>query len=254
MKNLKKKLSNFTGRAIDEIDENFVLEINWDSILGQQIVGFLVKFSDDKVQEIRRLPTLKRIRIENVGTMISDIRLIIKYWIPERLQIMNFNVNGSLIDLSLFINRMWENVVKKVNNLYLYYMSLKEGEVIKMWNAIKLNDHFQDLRLYACKFDISLLAENFVENHSIWLISLSFNHLKAADADDFITLIGKLKVIKEICAHHNNFEDEGWNKIASYISENLIDQVEYVDLLNNQTKTNQYIKILEEKGFKGVIK
>ena len=167
---------------------------------------------------------------------------------------MYFNVNGSLIDFSFFINRMWENVVKKVNNLYLYYMIFKEDEIVKMWNAINFNDHFQDLRLYACKIDISSLAEHFIENNSIWLISLSFNHLKASDTDEFIKLIKKLKMIKEIWAHHNNFEDEGWIKIATFIAENLWDQIDFIDLSNNQTKTNKYIKILQESGFKGVIK
>ena len=122
-------MSIFTGKNIDNVDENYVLEINWDSILGQQIVRFLVKFWDDKVQGLRKLPPLKRIRIDNVGSMISDIRLVIKYWLPDKLQIMNFNVNGSLIDLSLFIKRMCDNVVKKVNNLYLYYMTFKEDDI-----------------------------------------------------------------------------------------------------------------------------
>ena len=152
--------------------------------------------------------------------MISDIRLMIKYCIPERLQIMNFNVNGSLIDFSFFIKRIWENVVKRVNNLYLYYMSFKEDDIKRVCDAIKLNDHFQDLRLYACKIDISLFAEYLYENDTIWLVSLSFNHLKSSDAEDFIKLIKKLKRIREICAHHNNFEDEGWNKISQFIVNN----------------------------------
>ena len=117
-----------------------------------------------------------------------------------------------------------------------------------------MNTHFQDLRLYACKIDLSLLSEYLNENESIRLISLSFNHLKSSDADDFIKVIKKLKNVKEIWAHHNNFEDEGWDKISTFIAENLINQIDYVDLSNNQTKTDSYINILKEKEFKGVIK
>jgi len=144
--------------------------------------------------------------------------------------------------------------VKKVTNLYLYYLTYKQSEIEMLCEAIHQNPKFQDLRIYASKFDISWLAKHLYENESIWLISLSFNHLKAKDADYIIDILKKLKNLKEFCAHHNKLEDEGCNKIATYISENMLSKMDYVDLSHNQTVENKYFKILQEHGYKGVTK
>mmetsp|Transcript_39930 Transcript_39930/g.45829 ORF Transcript_39930/g.45829 Transcript_39930/m.45829 type:complete len:86 (-) Transcript_39930:43-300(-) len=85
-------------------------------------------------------------------------------------------------------------------------------------------------------------------------MSLSFNHLKESDVEDIIRVIKKLRNIKEFCAHHNSLEEDGCVKIATFIAENLIDQIDYIDLSNNQTVSDRYIQVLVEKGYKGVVK
>jgi len=97
---LQEKLAILYGSQNVVVDENFIIEINCDSIHGQQKLEFLVK---DK-NSIKKLPNIKRIRIDNVASMINEIRFFLKYSLPDNFQIMNFNVNGALLDMSLFID------------------------------------------------------------------------------------------------------------------------------------------------------
>jgi len=69
--------------------------------------------------------------------------------------------------MSLFIDILCEKVFTKVYNLYLYYLNFKENDLKRMCEAIKVNKNFQDLRVYASKFNIGLFSAYLEENESI---------------------------------------------------------------------------------------
>lgn len=130
----------------------------------------------------------------------------------------------------------------------------KEEDIKKLCKAIQNNKNFQDLRIYASKFDIAVFEKYLEENDSLFLVSFSFTHLKPSDSEHIINILKKLKNVKEFCAHHNSLEAEGCIEIATYIANNLVNQIDYIDLSNNQAPAEVYTKILLEKGYKGVIK
>lgn len=251
---LHAKLIKIYGHQNVMVNENLILEINCDRDTGQQVMSSLIQREEGKICQVYKLPSIKRLRIENVFSMHKDIKVFLKFWLPENLQIFVFNVNGVLLDMSLFIDILCEKVFTKVYNLYLYYLNFKENDLKRMCEAIKVNKNFQDLRVYASKFNIGLFSAYLEENESIWLISLSFDNLKSSDADFIIKILEKCKNVKEFWAHHNSLGEEGTSKIASFVSENLIDQIDYLDLSDNQAPLETYKSILVEKGFEGVLK
>ena len=70
----------------------------------------MIKRQEDEVVEVRKLPPIKTVRIDNVSSMIGEIRLMLRYCMPEELKILNFNVNGSILDMGLFIDRLCDKV------------------------------------------------------------------------------------------------------------------------------------------------
>lgn len=114
----------FGGRKF-LIDCNFILELNCDNTYGQNIIQTLV----ENPTKMYKLPSIKRIRIDNVALMVDEVRFLLKYCMPDDIQIMNFNVNGDLIDMGLFIELLCDNIIKKVHNLYLYYMVYNETSI-----------------------------------------------------------------------------------------------------------------------------
>ena len=96
------------------------------------------------------------------------------------------------------MDSLCQNIVTKVYNLYLYYLKFNENDIKKLCSAIKINQNFQDLRIYASVMDINHFATYLEENDSIWLISFSFNNLKPSDAESFIEILKKCRRVKEV--------------------------------------------------------
>mmetsp|Transcript_17878 Transcript_17878/g.15788 ORF Transcript_17878/g.15788 Transcript_17878/m.15788 type:complete len:338 (+) Transcript_17878:61-1074(+) len=76
---LQDKLIQIYGPQNVKVNENLVLEINCDHIVSHRLMSVLIDKEAGKIRQVFQLPTIKRLRLENIISMLGDIKLMLKY-------------------------------------------------------------------------------------------------------------------------------------------------------------------------------
>jgi len=76
---LHDKLIKIYGHQNVKVNENLILEINCDRDTGQQVMNSLIQREEGKICQVYKLPSIKRLRIENVFSMHKDIKVFLKF-------------------------------------------------------------------------------------------------------------------------------------------------------------------------------